>query len=51
MGLFFKFSQAVLEIFEFLGSKKWVFLDKTLEGTYIPDMGPERRFFCKFMGI
>ena len=51
MGLFFKFGQAVLEIFEFSCSKEGVFLDKTEEGTYLPDMAPKRRFFCKFLGI
>ena len=31
--------------------KKWVFLDNTEEGIYIPDMAQKRRFFCKFLEI
>ena len=50
MGSFFKFGQAVLEIFQFLCSKKQVFLDKTSEGAYIPEMAP-KRFFGKCLGI
>ena len=51
MGSFFKFDQAVPEIFQFSCSKKQVFLDKTWEGTYIPEMAPKRRVFWKFLGI
>ena len=50
MGSFFKFGQAAPEIFEF----KWVFFRQELEGTYVSEMAPKRRFlkgFCNFLGM
>ena len=54
MGSFFKFGQAVLEIFEFYCSKKQGFFRQDLEGTYISEMAPKDDFwrvFCNFLGI
>ena len=50
MGSFFKFGQAVPEIFEFSAQKTNFFLTRLKEGTYIPEMAPKRRFFCNFLG-
>ena len=44
MGSFFKFGQAVLEIFEFYCSKKQGFFRQDLEGTYISEMAPKDDF-------
>ena len=49
MGSFFKFGQAVLEIFEFYCSKKQGFFRQDLEGTYISEMAPKRWFFKGFL--
>ena len=59
MGSFLKFGQTVLEIFELYYSmgffrQKWGFLRQVLEGTYISEMAPKRKFleaFCNFLGI
>ena len=48
MGSFFKFGQAVPEIFEFSAQKTNFFLTRLKEGTYIPEMAPKRRFFAIF---
>ena len=48
MGSFFKFGQAVPEIFEFQCSKKQGFFRQDLKGTYISEMAPKRRFFKGF---
>ena len=51
MGLFFKFGQAVLEIFEFKCFKKGGFFRQDLEGTYKPGMAPKRGFLIGFFAI
>ena len=49
MGSFFKFGQAVPEIFEFQCSKKWGSFRQDLGGTYMSKMGPERKFLKAFL--
>ena len=56
MVLFFKFGQAVPEIFKFYCSKKEGFFRQDLEGTYISGWnGTKKRFlmvfFCNFLEI
>ena len=53
MDSFFKFGQAVPEIFE-LFSKNWVFFRQDLEETYISEIARKIRFlkgFLQFSGI
>ena len=50
MGLFFKFGQAVAEIFGFLCLKKG-FFRQDLEQTYMSGMAPKSGSFCNFLEI
>ena len=49
MASFFKFGQAVPEIFEFLCSKKRGSFRQDLEGTYISEIALKRRFLKDFL--
>ena len=51
MGLFFKFGQEVLGIFELQCYKKELFYRQDIEGTYIFEVAPERTFLRSVLAI